>query len=126
MSPIFNNNVPPKNKEKDPNKLGIANISAGFGPFHNMEKEIEQQRIQKLFNHQKFWAVCINLINNMSKVQGVNTDHVFERLRTLCLPRKRLGKMKRNSCAKKKKNQGFLSKKARQKNLTTKKISVLP
>ena len=46
MSPIFNTKVPPKNNEKDPNKLRFADISAGLGPFRDNGKEIEQQRIQ--------------------------------------------------------------------------------
>ena len=33
-------------KEKDPNKLRIMGISAGFGLFHDIGKQIEQQRIQ--------------------------------------------------------------------------------
>ena len=46
MSPICNTKVSPKNKEKDPNKLRIAENSAGRGPFHDIGKEIEQQKIQ--------------------------------------------------------------------------------
>ena len=29
----------PKNKEKDPNKLRIVDVLAGFGPFHDIRKE---------------------------------------------------------------------------------------
>ena len=29
----------PQNKERDPNKLSVADVSAGFGPFHDIGKE---------------------------------------------------------------------------------------
>ena len=63
----------PKDNEQDSNKLWFADILAGFGPVHDSGEEIEQQRIQKLFDHTKAnWADCINLINKMSKVTTNN------------------------------------------------------
>ena len=90
MSPICNTKVPPKNIEKDPNKLWIADNSADRGPFHDIG--ISRKRIRTAKNSVTVrplkvnWAVCISLINNVSKVitnnqysfQGVNTDHLFK------------------------------------------------
>ena len=36
----------PQNKENDPNKLLFLDIFADVGLFHDIGKEIEQQRIQ--------------------------------------------------------------------------------
>ena len=55
----------PKNKENDPNKLRMADVSEEFDPFHYIEKESSVQTIRSL---EVNWAVGMNLINKMSKV----------------------------------------------------------
>ena len=66
----------PKNKEKDPNKLRIAENSAGRGPFHDIGNRTAKNSV--IVRSLKVnWAVCINLINNLSKVitnnQSINS-----------------------------------------------------
>ena len=77
MSPICNTKVSPKNKEKDPYKLRIAENSAGRGPIHDIGKEIEAKNSVIVRPLKVNWAVCINLINNVSKVitnnQSINS-----------------------------------------------------
>ena len=77
MSPIRNTKVFPKTKEKDPNKLRIAENSAGRGPFHDIGKEIEAKNSVIVRPLKVNWAVCINLINDLSKVitnnQSINS-----------------------------------------------------
>ena len=77
MSPICTTKVSPKNKEKDPNKLRIAENSAGRGPFHDIGKGIEAKNSVTVRPLKVNWAVCINLINNVSKVitnnQNINS-----------------------------------------------------
>ena len=77
MSPICNK-VSPKNKEKDPNTLRIAENSAGRGIFHDIRKEKKTAKNSVIVRPLKVnWAVCINLINNVSKVitnnQSINS-----------------------------------------------------
>ena len=81
MSPICNTEVPPKNIEKDPNKLRIADNSAGRGPFHDIGIPRKRNRTAKnsvtVRPLKVNWAVCISLINNVSKVitnnQSINS-----------------------------------------------------
>ena len=81
MSPICNTKVPPKNKEKDLNKLRIADNSAGRGPFHDIGIPRKRNRAAKnsvtVRPLKVNWAVCISLINNVSKViinnQSINS-----------------------------------------------------
>ena len=81
MSHICITEVPPKNIEKDPNKLRIADNSAGRGPFHDIGIPRKRNRTAKnsvIVRPLKInWAVCISLINNVSKVitnnQSINS-----------------------------------------------------
>ena len=76
MLPIYNTKVPPKIKKKEPNKLRIADDSAGRGPFHDIGIPRKRNRTAKnsvtVRSLKVNWAVCMNLINNVSKVNTNN------------------------------------------------------
>ena len=63
MSPICNTKVPPKNKEKDLNKLRIADNLAGRGPFHDIGIPRKRNRTAKnsvtVRPLKVNWAVCM-------------------------------------------------------------------
>ena len=70
----------PKNKEKDPNKLRIAEVSAGFGPFHDIGNEKNSKEFSINYSSLKInWAVCINSIKNVKSYHLIKASIAFPR-----------------------------------------------